>query len=148
MCEPNLSDDQKELRERAIVYARKNGNRIAKEITDTGMYPRDANPVSVFMAGSPGAGKTEASKALLAEVEEHGSKTLRIDPDELRDYFEVYSGDNSWLFQGAISTLVNKIHDQVLKRGQNFLLDGTLSNYDIARKNIDRSLKRSRFVQI
>lgn len=100
------------------------------------------------MAGSPGAGKTEASKALLKEFEDRGSGTLRIDPDEYRHYFEEYSGDNSWLFQGAISTLVNKVHDRVLKNEQNFLPDGTLSNYDIARKNIDRSLKRGVFVQI
>lgn len=63
------------------------------------------------MAGSPGAGKTEASKALLEEFVEKGRKVLRIDPDDLRSEFEHYSGNNSWLFQPAVSILVEKIHD-------------------------------------
>lgn len=148
MAESNLSEEQNAICEDAKVYARKNGKKIAAEITDLGTYRADADPVSVFMAGSPGAGKTEASKALLAEFEEEGTDTIRIDPDELRNRFEAYSGDNSWLFQPATSILVDKIHDRVLKNEQNFLLDGTLSHYDKARSNIERSLKRGRFVQI
>lgn len=144
----DLSEEQRAICEAAKVYARKNGKRIAAEMTDTEVYPPDAEPVSVFMAGSPGAGKTEASKALLAEFEEEGSSTVRIDPDELRSHFDEYSGDNSWLFQPGTSILVDKIHDKVLKNEQNFLLDGTLSNYDKAKSNIERSLKRDRFVQI
>jgi UDP-N-acetylglucosamine kinase len=44
--------------------------------------------------------------------------------------------------------LVEKIHDMALDQRQSFLLDGTLSHYEIARKNIDRSLKKKRTVQI
>jgi predicted ABC-type ATPase len=142
------SSEEAAIRDRAKVFARKNGKAISADRTDVGIYPSDPHPVSVFMAGSPGAGKTEASKALLENVEKKGTKTVRIDPDELRDLFEEYSGDNAWLFQAATSILVDKIHDRILKNEQSFLLDGTLSNYDIARKNIERSLKRGRFVQI
>lgn len=142
------SGDERATADRAKVFARKEGKRLAAELTDEESYPPDLNPVSVFMAGSPGAGKTEASKALLRDIEGIVSKTVRIDPDELRDLFDEYSGDNSALFHPAISILVDKIHDRVLKNEQNFLLDGTLSNYDIARKNVERSLKRGRFVQI
>ena len=46
----------------------------------------DAEPVSIFMAGSPGAGKTEASKALVREFRD----PVRIDPDELRSEFKQY----------------------------------------------------------
>ncbi len=148
MADSGLSEEEKSICDAAKSFARKDGKRIAAEITHIDIYPPDAEPVSVFMAGSPGAGKTEASKALLATVEEEGTKTVRIDPDELRKRFEGYSGDNAWLFQPATSILVDKIHDMVLKNEQNFLLDGTLSNYDIAKRNIERSLKRGRFVQI
>lgn len=144
----DLSSDEAAIRDRAKVFARNNGKSISAKLTDVEIYPSDSNPVSVFMAGSPGAGKTEASKALLGNVEKKGTRTVRIDPDELREQFEEYSGDNAWLFQPATSILVDKIHDRVLKNEQNFLLDGTLSNYDIAKKNIERSLKRGRFVQI
>jgi len=143
-----LSSDDAAVIERAKIFARKEGKRLATELTDESMFPSDIQPVSVFMAGSPGAGKTEASKALLRDIEGLVSKTVRIDPDELRDLFDEYSGDNSALFHPAISILVDKIHDRVLKNAQNFLLDGTLSNYHIAKSNIERSLKRERFVQI
>lgn len=110
----------------------------------------DQEPVSVFMAGSPGAGKTEASKSLLSKLEnvEKGRKILRIDPDELRMEFEDYSGNNSWVFQPAVSILVDKIHDFALEQRQSFILDGTLSSYGKAEENIDRSLRRNRRVQI
>jgi UDP-N-acetylglucosamine kinase len=98
------------------------------------------------MAGSPGAGKTEASLELLESLGD--SLTLRIDPDELRHKFPSYTGANAWLLQGAVSILVEKIHDMALSQGQSFLLDGTLSHYGIAHKNIERSLKKNRTVQI
>lgn len=144
----NLSPEQIEIRDRAIAFARKTGKTIAKEVTSIDVYIPDPNPVSVFMAGSPGAGKTEASKSLIGQVEDPKFPTVRIDPDELRDRFDEYTGENSWLFQPAISILVDKIHDLVLKNGQNFLLDGTLAKLDKARDNIARSLKKHRFVQI
>jgi predicted ABC-type ATPase len=91
------------------------------------------------MAGSPGAGKTEASIELLAILEEKGAEILRIDPDELRHEFELYTGDNSCLFQKGVSVLVDRIHDLALSQKQSFLLDGTLSNYAKAEQNIARS---------
>jgi len=56
----DLTIDDAAICERAKVFARKQGKRIVAELTDETMYPSDLNPVSVFMAGSPGAGKTEA----------------------------------------------------------------------------------------
>lgn len=100
------------------------------------------------MAGSPGAGKTEASIELIKEVSKNGIGVLRIDPDELRSLFEGYNGNNAPLFQYPVSILVDKIHDMALKNKQSFLLDGTLTNYDIAEKNIERSLKKKRVVLI
>ncbi len=141
-----MTPEEAEIRDAAIAFAKKNKQAIAVELTDKEIFPADQNPVSVFMAGSPGAGKTEASKALIREV--GGTPTIRIDPDELRERFEAYDGRNSWLFHPAASILVERIHDLVLKNGQNFILDGTLSVLDKARSNIERSLKRDRFVQI
>lgn len=44
--------------------------------------------------------------------------------------------------------LVDKVHDLVLSQRQSFLLDGTLSHFGVAHKNISRSLKKGRMVQI
>ena len=145
-----MESNHNDIKNEAIRFARKNKKEIAKRLTNPQVFLPDQEPVSVFMAGSPGAGKTEASKALLDELEnvEKSRKVLRIDPDELRSEFEHYSGDNAWLFQPAVSILVDKIHDLALKQRQSFILDGTLSNYEKAVNNIDRSIKKKRQVQI
>jgi len=143
----NLSANEKNIQEKALDYARKNKKRIARELTSTQKYMPEAVPVSVFMAGSPGAGKTEASKALLSRYT-NNQQILRIDQDELREYFEDYNGDNSWLFQKPSTILVEKIHDLALDQCQSFILDSTLSSYEKAVDNIRRSIKRQRFVQI
>ena len=77
-----------------------------------------------------------------------GAKVLRIDPDELREELPGYTGENSWLFQRAVIPIVERIHDLALDQEQSFLLDGTLSSYSVAEKNIQRSLRRGRTVQI
>ncbi|GHE20830.1 zeta toxin family protein [Halomonas urumqiensis] len=138
-----------EVREAAIQHARRHKKAIAKRLTDKSVYPREKLPVSVFMAGSPGAGKTESSLALLETFREKaGLKVLRIDPDELRGELPGYTGGNSWLFQHAVSILVDKMHDLALEQKQSFVLDGTLANYEIAKRNVERSTSRGRFVQV
>lgn len=79
----------------SLCCAKSNKKDIAKELTDKTTFIPEANPVSVFMAGSPGAGKTEASKSLIDRLSHGHPQVLRIDPDELRNRFEDYSGDNS-----------------------------------------------------
>ena len=143
-----MTPEEKCIEEEALVYAKKHRSEIARRLTDPAIFVPEANPVSVFMAGSPGAGKTEASIELLNLKGADGAKVLRIDPDELREELPGYTGENSWLFQRAVIPIVERIHDLALKQEQSFLLDGTLSSYNVAEKNIERSLKRGRTVQI
>ena len=56
--------------------------------------------------------------------------------------------DNSFLFQRAVSSIVERTLDNAFKRKQSFLLDGTLSNYAIAEKNIKRAIDRGRAVLV
>ena len=141
-----MTPTENEISEQALRFARSNKKPIAKRFTDKSIYPPEESPVSVFMAGSPGAGKTEASIALVNLFAD--TPILRIDPDDLRNEFEAYQGANSWLFQRAVSILVEKILDLALDQRQSFLLDGTFSNLKVAKSNVERSLKRGRFVQI
>jgi len=136
------------IKERAESYARLNKKRIAKALSDSSMYPAERDPVAVFMAGSPGAGKTESSRELVKNFERDGSKVLCIDPDELRYQFSEYSGQNSHLFQGAISIVVDKVLDLAYENRQSFLLDGTLSNLEVARRNVTRATGHRRATQI
>ena len=134
-----------EIRVQAIEFAKRNKIRIAKELTDPAKYAPNALPVSVFMAGSPGAGKTEFSKTLVGTLEkDHKRRTVRIDGDDLRTFFPGYTGSNAHLFQGAVSLVVEKMHDLVLHNKQNFVLDGTFANFEKAADNIQRSLRKER----
>ena len=137
-----MTDDQ--IKDDAIAFAKANKRDIARRLCSKEQYPPEKDPVSIFMAGSPGAGKTEASIELIAAV----GPTIRIDPDDLRSEFPTYSGGNAHLFQPAVSIIVDKMIDLVFDNDQSFLLDGTLTNENKARYNIDRSLKHKRTVQI
>ena len=141
-----MTPAEQSIHDDAIAFARANKKAIAKRLTEKAIHPPEDEPVSVFMAGSPGAGKTEASLELLNFFSD--SPPLRIDPDELRAEFPGYTGGNAWLFQAAVSILVEKIIDLAFDNRQSFLLDGTLANLDKARDNIRRSLKKGRYVQI
>jgi len=140
--------EESQIGQAALEYAKKHRTEIARRLTDPSVFIPEANPVSVFMAGSPGAGKTEASIELLKLKGADGAKVLRIDPDELREKLPGYNGENSWLFQRAVIPIVERIHDLALKQEQSFLLDGTLSSYGVAERNTRRSLEHGRTVQI
>lgn len=140
-----MTPDEKALHDAAVDYARRNRKRIAKDFADTAVYLPEEAPVSVFMAGCAGAGKTEAAIELIDSFDTgDGTGVMRIDPDEFRSHFEGYNGHNSWLFQLPATILVEKIHDIALDRKQSFVFDGTLSNHVKAVTNIQRSLKKGR----
>jgi len=145
-----MTPEEKSIYDCAVEFARTHKSRRCKELTDPNVYPGEAQPVSVFMAGSPGAGKTESAKELVAALEAKPphSRILRIDPDDLRCEFPGYDGKNSWLFQRPVSSWVDRMLDLAHSQKQSFLLDGTFSDEDRCRSNVERCLKKGRTVQI
>ncbi|MDE2038271.1 MAG: zeta toxin family protein [Patescibacteria group bacterium] len=138
-----------EIREQALLFAKKNKIRLAKQLTDPAIYLPEEFPVSVFMAGSPGAGKTEFSKGIIKILEkDNGGHIVRIDGDEIRQLMPGYTGSNSRLFQGAISLVVEKMHDLLLHSRQSFILDSTFTKHEKAVSNIRRSLDHGRIILI
>lgn len=104
------------------------------------------NPITFFMAGSPGAGKTETSKNF---IEENGQfNIVRIDADEIRMLCPGYNGQNSHLYQEASALGVNKLYDYINKKKFNALIDGTFASEKYALANVDNALKRKRKVYI
>lgn len=146
--EDRMTGEETRIREEALRHIKENRTRLSRELTDPEVYPPESDPVSVFMAGSPGAGKTEASIELLAGLDGDAPPVLRVDPDELRESIPGYRGGNAWLFQEAVSLLVERVVDRAFKQRQSFLLDGTLASYGVAEKNIDRSIHKGRPVKI
>lgn len=132
------------ISEEAVRWAKANRKAFAKTITSAEMFPGEKHPVAMFMADSPGAGKTEASKALVSEL----GSFLRIDPDEFRRAIPGYDGSNARLMHRAVSYLVAAVLDRAFELKQSFLLDGTFSSYEVAEKNVQRCLDKGRQVQV
>jgi UDP-N-acetylglucosamine kinase len=107
-------------------------------------------PLAIFMAGSPGAGKTEFSKNFIKLLPHLQGNILRIDADEVREILprNLYNGKNSHLVQGAASKGVDKLVDHAIGSKKNFILDGTFTSYTNAHQNIERVIRRSWHVEI
>jgi predicted ABC-type ATPase len=144
---------EKAIEDAAIKFSKENRARLARSIADTNVFPSETSPLTVFMAGSPGAGKTEISKALVDVLEQgtdsvEAKKILRIDPDDIRRLIPGYSGTNSYLYQRAVTHILERVLDRVFEKHISFLLDGTLANIQVAKRNIDRVLSNQRIVQV
>ena len=101
-------------------------------------------PSIFFMAGAPGAGKTEFSTNFVNVFKENHQKhsIARIDTDEVRKFCPQYTGGNSSEIQKAAVRGVNYLYDYCLKKKYNILLDGTFSDFNYAKQNVERALKR------
>lgn len=134
------------LSEDAIQFVKSNKRELINRFADPNEFPPSTHPETFFMAGSPGAGKTEWSRNFLSGYEElpGNSKILRIDPDDIRAAIPGYTGSNSDEVQGAASLAVQKILDHALDKNMSFLFDGTFARYDLACQNIERAIKRDR----
>ena len=140
-----MSEEEQKLIEEAERYIKDHKRELIARFADTATYLQVECPISLFMAGSPGAGKTEASKRLITQFAD--TPPVRIDADEIRALFPGYTGANSHLFQRACTIGVHRLFNHVLDKKLNAILDGTFG-YEGAMENIERSLKRGRDVVV
>ena len=146
-----MNEEEKKLADEAkhLVKSKDFKDLLVKQFADPDIYKANSNPLTVCMAGSPGAGKTEFSKQFVQKFEGLFSvKIVRIDADEFRIFFPQYTGQNSHVVQGACALGVEKLYDSVLKNQQNVIIDGTFANYEKSMSNIERSLRKEREVAI
>jgi UDP-N-acetylglucosamine kinase len=133
--------------------------------------------VTIFMAGSPGAGKTEFSRRYMpsaldkddrklvgslrkrgVDIESVESLFVRIDVDDVRDFLppDLYhktdekSGvhGNAHVVQSAANHGLDILRKYCFENDISFIHDGTFSNYDTMRALIKKSLKQGRDVHI
>lgn len=128
----------------AVQWVHAHKNDITLKFADSSSYPSDSEPVSIFMAGTPGAGKTEYSERLNKEFDD---QAVLIDADKIRCMIEGYNGKNSYIYQKACTIAVGNLYGHALKNKQNLILDGTFA-YGHSIDNIQRSLKIGRKVII
>lgn len=139
-----------DLSDRALQYIKDNRRLICNKFADPSFYLPSDHPFTIFMAGEPGAGKTEFSKSFIKELEVKipGIKIVRIDPDDIREIIPEYTGNNSHEFQRACGLGVEYLFDHIQEKKMNTILDGTFVDYEKQKNNISRSLKRQRKVEI
>ena len=135
----------KEVHNNAVKYVKENKKQLLEYFAGNHICPTQKDPISIFMAGSPGAGKTEFSKNL---IKEYKLEIVRIDADEIREQIPGYNGNNSDDVQGGSALGVEKLYDYVLKNKKSCILDATFANFDISRTNIQRSIRKNRPVLI
>lgn len=130
----------------AKTFIKKEKTLLIKTFADLEKFPPNEKPFSFFMAGSPGAGKTEFSKRLIEIMAP--IPIVRIDADEIREFIPWYNGKNSDIVQGAAAIAVDKLNYYTLKNKQNSIMDGTFANYEIAHRNIINSLNKNRRIGV
>lgn len=128
----------------AFEWIKNNKEELYRLFASEQSFFAEEKPITLFMAGSPGAGKTEVSTRL---IEQFNTKPVRIDADEIRKICPGYNGSNSSVFQKAANKGVNILYDHCLKKGFSLILDGTFAYAD-AIENVKRSLDKERRVEI
>lgn len=142
--------DTSEVSVNARKFIKEHKKELCGHFADKEIYTPVLNPSAYFMAGSPGAGKTEYSKSFILQLQERAPqrKIVRIDADEVRDYIPHYDHTNAIAVQGAAALGVEYLLDCVLKHSQDFLLDATFADYEKSHQNITRCLHRNRKIGI
>ncbi len=138
------------ISDEAITFIKSHRRELIDRFCRLSDYPRSLNPFTMFMAGCPGAGKTEFSKSIIPELQKRDpeQRIVRIDADEIRSMIPQFNGNNAHEVQAASAVGVEKIFDHVQDHGQNCIVDGTFAKYNIAHEDIVRSLNKSRKVGI
>lgn len=116
---------------------------VDRIISDAGLCPEN-EPMAIFMAGLPGAGKTELSNGFIKEMR---TKPIRIDMDELATYIKGYQPEKADLFRASATRILNNLFDKTIKKHLPFIMDGTFGS-KMALTNVERVLKRGYIVQI
>ena len=126
-----LTDD--EIMEKALDYAKSN----KVKIIDFLVQEKYEDKSLILTLGFPGAGKSELLKALSKK-----KKLNIIDIDEIRTILPNYTGQKSSLFQKASSRIVNEAVNYCLKKRYSLAIDSNLADFNIAKNNVKRALKR------
>lgn len=141
-----LSEEELKIEKDSIEYVKNNRKLIQELFADVKKYPYvEENPMSIFLAGSPGAGKTEFARRFIKDFKK---PIVHIDPDEIRKIIPISCNNNATLLQRASALGVEKVYDYVMNNDQDVILDGTLIDYKKAFINIERSIRHKRIVYI
>lgn len=130
------------LKEDAVRWARENKTKIVRGFVSNAVPA--TSPSAIFMAGLPGAGKTELARELVAAM---SSRVPLLDMDELAQMIPGYKAEQADDFRAGATILLERILDELLGKKCDFILDGTFGGSK-ALGNVDRALKRGYAVKV
>lgn len=120
-----------------ITWARKNKKELIQKIVGSQKAPKQDKPIAVFMAGIPGAGKTEFIKRLFGPSVD----AVKIDLDEIVKLFPNYKPERYYEYRSAAFIILDECVVYCRQHSLNFILDGTFG-YKKAVDNVKKALKR------
>lgn len=126
------------------TWARLHKNDFAKKLIRDSGASSDGSSSAIFMAGLPGAGKTEFTKNLIKNSD---LKVVRLDMDEIASQIEDYQPQIADAFREGATVLLDRVFDLTIRGGYDFIMDGTFSS-NKALKNIDRVIKHNYAVKV
>lgn len=145
-------DEKTIISESAVRYVREQAGKIIEKFADGDKPVAENAALAIFLAGSPGAGKTEVTKDLIRilgrEEKPLVPMIVRIDPDLIREEIPGYVGGNAHLFQYAATVGCDKIFNHCIKTHKHFIFDSTFADYAKAWQNIHKCSKKNRIIQI
>lgn len=119
-----------------LEYAKKHKDNFIADIIKDKKKLEDKT--AVFMAGSPGAGKSEVASSISSIYPDY----VVIDADYFRSKFPDYNGSNSSEFQKAASWLVEQSFKYMVENEYSFILDATFALIS-SNNNIKRVIKNN-----
>jgi len=126
------------------AWARANKKSIAREFVRLTDFQSKADPSGIFTAGLPGAGKTEFTVELIKNLQ---TKPVRIDMDEIATHIEGYRPQIADKFRAGATIILERIYDEVIKRGFDFVFDGTFGHAK-AIENLQRAVNHHYTVKV
>ena len=169
-----LSEEEIEIQQDALDYIKSHKDELINEFIIS-KRPIRLSLLTFFMAGSPGAGKTEFSKRYMTgeidkndlklvnslkergfDVNDFDTLFIRIDVDSIRDFLPQYRktdkiacvNGNAHVVQKAANKGLDILRNYCFKNDISFLHDGTFGNYDTMRELVKKSIKLKRVVRI
>lgn len=169
-----FTEEEKKLQEETCIYIQERKDELIDQFVIR-KNPLKLGFITIFMAGSPGAGKTEFSQRYIPIIfdkkdpkmikvfDERGINLrdvdtlfVRIDVDEIREFLPQYKKTdratgvkgNAHIIQKAANKGLDILRNYCLKNEISFLHDGTFGNYDTMKEIIRKSLNAGRTIQI
>lgn len=169
-----LTSEEEKIRDDACNFVEQNKDKLVDRFI-TSKNPLKLGFITIFMAGSPGSGKTEFSLRYLPliynkdnpetldkfqgggiDISSVDTLIIRIDVDEIREFIPQYTKTdtikgiraNAHVVQKAATKGLDILRIYCLENDISFLHDGTFGNYDTMKEIVKKSIRDNREVHI